>query len=88
MRLLVEDLRSEWRQLDKRIAAFDAEFANMAKSDDAARRLTTIPGIGVINATALVAALGDASSFGRGRDLSAWLGLRVRLKTPLNERCA
>ena len=81
MRLLVEDLRSEWRQLDKRIAAFDAEFADMAKSDGAARRLTTIPGIGVINATALVAALGDASSFGRGRDLSAWLGLTPRQAT-------
>ena len=81
IRLLVEDLRAEWRQLDKRIAAFDAEFANMAKSDDAARRLATIPGIGVINATALVAALGDARSFSRGRDLSAWLGLTPRQAT-------
>ena len=81
MRLVVEDLRAEWRELDKRIAAFDAEFAHMAKSDGAARRLATIPGIGVINATALVAAIGDARSFGRGRDLSAWLGLTPRQAT-------
>ncbi|HET8726070.1 MAG TPA: IS110 family transposase [Alphaproteobacteria bacterium] len=81
MRLLVEDLRAEWRQLDQRLAAFDAEFARLAKDDAAARRLTTIPGIGVINATALVAALGDARSFGRGRDLSAWLGLTPRQAT-------
>ncbi|OHV76730.1 hypothetical protein LCM4579_27640 [Ensifer sp. LCM 4579] len=30
MRLLVEDLRAEWRSLDERIAAFDAEFVRMA----------------------------------------------------------
>jgi len=81
IRLLVEDLRAEWRQLDKRITAFDAEFAKMAREDQSARRLATIPGIGVINATALVAALGDARSFGRGRDLAAWLGLAPRQMT-------
>jgi transposase len=50
----------------------------MTREDDAARRLATIPGIGVINATALVAAVGDASAFGKGRDLAAWLGLTPR----------
>ena len=58
-----------------RIEAFDDEFAEMARNDEAARRLTTIPGIGVLNATALVAAIGDGRTFGRGRDLAAWLGL-------------
>ena len=81
MRLLVEDLRAEWRSLDERIAAFDAEFVRMARDDDMSRRLSTIPGIGVINATALVAAVGDAASFGRGRDLAAWLGLTPRQAT-------
>ena len=46
--------------------------------DDAARRLVTIPGIGVLNATTLVAAVGDGSAFRRGRDLGAWLGLVPR----------
>jgi transposase len=78
IRLLVEDLRAEWRRLDERIAAFDAEFVQMAKEDAAARRLATIPGIGVINATALTAAVGDARNFERGRDLAAWLGLTPR----------
>lgn len=81
IRLLVEDLGAEWRELDRRIAAFDAEFVAMAKADATARRLATIPGIGVINATALAAALGDARSFGRGRDLAAWLGLTPRQAT-------
>ena len=81
MRRLVEDMRAEWQELDRRIAAFDNEFAAHARSDPAARRLATIPGIGVLNATALVAAIGDGQSFARGRDLAAWLGLVPRQVT-------
>ena len=64
-----------------RIEAFDDEFAAQAKTDDAARRLASIPGIGVLNATALSAAVGNAASFARGRDLAAWLGLVPRQMT-------
>ena len=53
----------------------------MARSDPAARRLATIPGVGVINATALVAAIGDCRTFSRGRDLAAWMGLVPRQAT-------
>ena len=74
-RLLIEDQRAEWRELDRRIEAFDDEFAREAKADETARLLTTIPGIGPLNATALVAAIGKAETFGRGRDLAAWLGV-------------
>ena len=45
------------------------------------RRLVTIPGIGTINATALVAAVGNARAFRRGRDMAAWLGLTPRQMT-------
>jgi transposase len=75
LRLLVSDMRAEWAELDRRIGAFDEEFAAYARSDEAARRVATIPGLGPINATALVAAIGDASAFTRARDLAAWLGL-------------
>ena len=78
MRRLIEDLRREWRELDERIAAFDDEFAAIAKREADCRRLCEIPGIGVLNATALVAAVGNASAFTRGRDLAAWLGLTPR----------
>jgi transposase len=81
IRRLIEDLRSEWRALDERIAAFDTEFVRMAREDEAARRLTTIPGSGAINATALAAAVGDARTFRRGRDMAAWLGLVPRQMT-------
>ncbi|MCA1443497.1 IS110 family transposase [Ensifer sp. IC4062] len=66
-------LRDEWAELDRRIKAYDDEL--LACEDERARRLTTIPGIGVIHATALIAAIGDASAFAGGRDLAVWLGL-------------
>src|ERR1700721_1089915 len=78
MLLLVEDARAQWAELDRRIAAFDAEFVRWAKENEEARRLTTIPGIGAIVASALVAAVGRAESFNHGRDLPAWLGLVPR----------
>ena len=81
MRSLVADVRERWQFLDERIATLDGEFAEQARTDESARRLTTIPGIGALNATALVAAIGDVATFARGRDLAAWLGLVPRQVT-------
>ena len=80
MTMLVSDMRARWQALDERIAAFDREFAEAAAQDKHARRLLTIPGVGSLNATALVAAVGDAGTFARGRDL-ARLGLVTRQAT-------
>lgn len=77
IRLLL-DLREEWASLDRRITAYDDELTALTRDDEMARRLATIPGIGVINATELLAAIGDASAFAKGRDLAAWLGLTPR----------
>jgi transposase len=81
IRLLIEDMWAEWRELDRRISAFDEAFVRQARTDEAARLLTTIPGIGALNATALVAAIGEARTFGRAWDLAAWLGLVPRQMT-------
>jgi len=81
VRALVEDMRAEWRELDRRIGEFDDEFAARARTDAVARRLATIPGIGVLNATALIAAIGTGEAFARARDLAAWLGLVPRQAT-------
>jgi len=81
IRQLIEDMRAQWHGLDQRIAAFNAEFVSAARNEASARRLSTISGIGAINATALVAAVGDARSFARARDLAAWLGLVSRQAT-------
>jgi transposase len=78
MILLVSDARAQWAELDRRIAAFDAQFVRWAKENEDARRLTSIPGFGALVASALVAAVGRGESFGRGRDLAAWLGLVPR----------
>jgi transposase len=78
---LVSDMRLRWIALDERIADLDAEFTQAARADERMRRLLSIPGIGALNATALVAAVGDARTFGRGRDLAAWLGLVPRQAT-------
>lgn len=45
------------------------------RSNEASQRLTAIPGVGVITATALVATVGDATQFRSARQFSAWLGL-------------
>ena len=81
LRQLVDELRAEWRELDTRVEALNGEFVELARNDAAARRLTSIPGVGVLNATALIAAVGDASSFAKARDLGAWLGLVPRQHT-------
>ena len=81
IRELVVDMRAEWATIDGRIDKLDQEFASLARSDDLARRLLTIPGIGPLNATALVAAVGKAEGFEHARDLGAWLGLVPRQHT-------
>lgn len=81
MRQLVVEMRDEWRELDRRIEALNAEFKDHVREHEAARRLVTIPGIGVLNATALTAAIGAGDTFKRGRDLAAWLGLVPRQVT-------
>ena len=55
-RRLIEDLCGEAEALDGRIRSYDDEFAALTRTDEQARRLSSIPGIGIINATALLAA--------------------------------
>ena len=81
MRMLIVDVRVQWQELDRRIGVFDREFAAFTKENEDARRLATIPGVGVLIASALIAAIGKAEAFEHGRDLAAWLGLVPRQST-------
>lgn len=64
--------------IQSNIAVLDREIAARANADATAKRLMTIPGIGPVAATALVALAPAASTFRRGRDFAAWLGLTPR----------
>ena len=75
MARIVSDLAGDWRQLDDRIETVTDEIETLAKNDDSCRRVMTVPGIGPIISSAMVAAIGNGSAFSRGRDYSAWLGL-------------
>ena len=66
------------RSMSTRIEEMDALIARTSKENDACRRLTSIPGVGPVTATALVAAIGNGSAFRKGRDLAAWVGLVPR----------
>ena len=72
---LIADLAQDWRRLDERIAAVSAEIEALARQDDSCQRLMTLPGVGPIISSAVVAAIGNGSGFKQGRDFGAWLGL-------------
>ena len=78
MRTLLLELRDEWAKLEEQIDTANREFAEMAKKDDGCHRLLTIPGIGPLTATALIAAIGNGGAFHKSRDLAAWLRLVPR----------
>ncbi len=65
-------------QLAGRIGALEKSIHAQHRACDASRRLETIPGIGVIGATAIVATITDPGAFKSGRDLAAWIGLVPR----------
>jgi len=71
---LVEQLR----MVQAQIANLEKKLKVWHRASEASRRLESIPGVGVITATALVATIGDASQFHSGRQLAAWLGLVPR----------
>jgi len=72
---IIEDLAGDWRRLDERIESLSAEITRVVEQDPACQRLMTVPGIGPIISSAMVAAIGTGAVFAKGRDFGAWLGL-------------
>jgi len=72
---IVEDLSGDWRRLDERIEHITAEIEVLAQGSESCRQLMTVPGVGPIIASAMVAAIGNGTTFAKGRDFAAWLGL-------------
>ena len=72
---IVEDLSGDWRRLDERIDCVTQEIEQLAHSTESCRQLMTVPGVGPIIASAMVASIGNGAAFAKGRDFAAWLGL-------------
>jgi transposase len=75
---LLEDLAIDWRRVDERIDAVSAEIEALAQADESCQRLMTVPGIGPIISSAVVAAISNGAGFKQRRDFGAWLGLVPR----------
>jgi transposase len=74
----IEDLAADWRRLDERIERLSTEIELLAHSDASCERLMSVPGIGPVISSAMVAAIGTGEAFSKGRDFAAWLGLVPR----------
>src|SRR5215468_6563555 len=72
---LIAELVQDWHRLDERIAAVSAEIEALAEQNEACQRVMTVPGVGPIISSAVVAAIGNGAGFTQGRDFGAWLGL-------------
>jgi transposase len=72
---VIEGLAGDWRRLDERIEGLSCEIETVARQDAGCERLMSVPGIGPIISSAMVAAIGTGDAFTKGRDFAAWLGL-------------
>jgi transposase len=74
MRLALEEIRL----MEARIDALERELAAMARQSEACQALASVPGIGLLTSTAMVAAVGDPRSFNSGRHYASFFGLTPR----------
>jgi transposase len=76
---MIEDLTGDWRRLDERIAGLSNEIVAIARQDAGCGQLMSVPGIGPIISSAMVAAIGAGDVFSKGRDFAAWAeNLKIR----------
>jgi transposase len=72
---ILEVLARQYSAIGTEIASIDKNIMVLHRACEASVRLAEIPGIGPLSATALIAEIGDWSSFSSGRGLAAWIGL-------------
>ncbi len=78
MRRILIGLYGDWLWLDDRIDAVTSEIEQISKTEENCMKVMTIPGIGPMISTAMVAAIGTGEAFDRGRDFASWTGLVPR----------
>jgi len=72
---VLAELYDELVHMDERVDKYDRMIEEIAGNDEQAQLLMTIPGVGPMTATALLATMGDPVVFRNGRECSAWIGL-------------
>jgi transposase len=77
---VIHNLCEHLMALHARIRWYEDRLKQVAKEDARVRLLRTIPGVGVVTASAIIASIGDGHQFSNGREFAAWLGL-----TPANK---
>jgi transposase len=77
-RMALKPLVDILEHLHRHVVALEREIVRIARADERCRRLESVPGVGPITASALVATVGDAARFKSSRDLAAWIGLTRR----------
>jgi transposase len=80
-RRLLHDVSLRLSAMNEQLLAYDRELEQLARGSETARRLMTIPGIGAVTASAMLASVGDPRQFQSGRAFAAWLGLVPRQYT-------
>jgi len=75
---VIGELYGEWIQMEERIERLNEQIKGVFEGDESCQRISKIPGVGPITATAIVAAVGNPSVFKNGRQMAAWLGLVPR----------
>jgi len=78
MASLILGLYQDWCCLDERIEAVTGEIEDLSRAEATCQQLMSVPGIGPLISTGIVAAIGTGEAFERGRDFAAWLGLVPR----------
>lgn len=74
-RVTCADLVSELSDLEERISNIEKRLAQIGNSNPTCKLLQSIPGVGLITSTALIATVADPGQFKNGRHFAAWLGL-------------
>ncbi|MDG1802439.1 MAG: IS110 family transposase, partial [Paracoccaceae bacterium] len=78
MRRILLGLYDDWMWMGDRIDKLSKEFEEISRTEENYVNVMTIPGIGPMISTAMVAAIGEGGAFDRGRDFTAWVGLVPR----------
>ncbi|ALN78575.1 IS110 family transposase [Lysobacter antibioticus] len=79
--MLIETLRDQYariRGLDVQVREIESRLKQWLRQDDACLRISEIPGVGMLTATAAIATMGNVQAFKSAREFSAWLGLVPR----------